>query len=226
MFKCVEGDMDEWVVSGFSDRFKHCELPGITCLYCSKKSAATLLRAVRLYPRCNWPKTQALEFEKQAWRDWVTQRGEIDTQMKVLRAGPLKGVQINRCQPVAALSDTAIPDDLNNGQEECFNDDMGQPKYFPSDYIISGHSHHLWPLELHWNAAFELDLALEPNYHALGGSDYAMADYNVSGLDYVLPLPPPSPPVQPPALPLHLILPEHLEPDDESVSKRLILQVK
>ncbi|KAJ7351627.1 hypothetical protein DFH08DRAFT_806343 [Mycena albidolilacea] len=51
-----------------------------------------------------------LEFEKQAQCDWATQRGEIDTQMKVLRAGPLKGVQINRCPPVAALSDTAIPD--------------------------------------------------------------------------------------------------------------------
>jgi hypothetical protein len=35
----------------------------------------------------------ALEFEKQARRDWVTQRGEIDSQMKVLRAGPLKGVK-------------------------------------------------------------------------------------------------------------------------------------
>jgi hypothetical protein len=51
----------------------------------------------------------ALEFEKQARRDWVTQRGEINSQMKVLRVGPLKGVQINRNQPVAALSDTAIP---------------------------------------------------------------------------------------------------------------------
>ncbi|KAJ7885926.1 hypothetical protein B0H14DRAFT_2563623 [Mycena olivaceomarginata] len=97
----------------------------------------------------------ALEFEKQARRDWVTQRGEIDTQMKVLRAGPLK-------------------DDLNNGQLE----------YFPSDFAR--------------NTTFELDPALEPNYHALGGSDYAIADYNVSGSDYVLPLPPPSPPVQPP----------------------------
>ncbi|KAJ7302863.1 hypothetical protein DFH08DRAFT_826189 [Mycena albidolilacea] len=37
-FKHVEGDMDEWVVSGFSDRFKH----RITFarLYCNKKSAA------------------------------------------------------------------------------------------------------------------------------------------------------------------------------------------
>ncbi|KAJ7787554.1 hypothetical protein B0H14DRAFT_2629205 [Mycena olivaceomarginata] len=46
--------------------------------------------------------------------------------------------------------------------------------------------------------AFEFDPTLEPNYRALGGSDYVMADYNVSGSDYVLPLPPPSPPVQPP----------------------------
>ncbi|KAJ6532238.1 hypothetical protein DFH09DRAFT_1284680 [Mycena vulgaris] len=210
-----------------------------------------------------------IRFEKQARRDWVTQRGEIDSQMKVLRAGLLKGVQINRNQPVAALSDTAIPDtesgsslelpsmsesvqfaratprsterepwelisgeiitplvtnlrwsggvndiirssarDLNNGQAEFFDEDMGQLEYFPSDYIISGNSalnyplpssaHHPGPLELHWNTAFELDPALEPNYHALGGSDYAMADYNGSGSDYVLPLPPPSPPVQPP----------------------------
>ncbi|KAJ7874978.1 hypothetical protein B0H14DRAFT_2569008 [Mycena olivaceomarginata] len=139
----------------------------------------------------------------------------------VLRAGPLKDVQINRNQPVAALSDTAIPDtesgsslelpsmnDLNNGQAEFFDEDMGQLEYFPSDYIISSNSalifplpssaHHLGPLELHWNTAFELDPALEPNYHALGGSDYAMADYNGSGSDYVFPLPPPSPPVQPP----------------------------
>ncbi|KAJ6464218.1 hypothetical protein DFH09DRAFT_1295631 [Mycena vulgaris] len=132
--------------------------------------------------------------------------------MKVLRAGLLKGVQINRNQPVAALSDTAIPDDLNNdlnnSQAEFFDEDMGQLEYFPSDYIISGNSalnyplpssaHHPGPLELHWNTAFELDPALKPNYHALGGSDYAMADYNGSGSDYVLPLPPPSPPVQPP----------------------------
>ncbi|KAJ7898338.1 hypothetical protein B0H14DRAFT_2557368 [Mycena olivaceomarginata] len=51
----------------------------------------------------------------------------------------------------------------------------GQLEYFPSDYIISGNStlnhslpsptHHPGPLELHWNAAFELDPALEPNYH-------------------------------------------------------------
>ncbi|KAJ6523958.1 hypothetical protein DFH09DRAFT_1372284 [Mycena vulgaris] len=125
--------------------------------------------------------------------------------MKVLRAGLLKGVQINRNQPVAALSDTAIPDtesgsslelpnDLNNGQAEFFDEDMGQLEYFPSDYIISGNSalnyplpssaHHPGPLELHWNTAFELDPALKPNYHALGGSDYAMADYNGSGSDY------------------------------------------
>ncbi|KAJ7307717.1 hypothetical protein DFH08DRAFT_824244 [Mycena albidolilacea] len=137
---------------------------------------------------------------------------EIDTQMKVLWVGPLKGVQINRCQPVAALSDTAIPgnrtDDFNNRQAECFDEDMGQLEYFPSDYIISGNStlnyphpspaHHPGPLELHWNAAFELVPAFEPNYHALGGSDYTMADYNVSGSDYVLPLPPSSLPVQPP----------------------------
>ncbi|KAF8169544.1 hypothetical protein K438DRAFT_1941264 [Mycena galopus ATCC 62051] len=114
----------------------------------------------------------ALEFEKQA-------RREIDTQMKVLRGIPLKGVQNNWCQPVAALSDTAIPghrtDDLNNSQEECFDESMGQLEYFPSDYIISSNStlndplpspaHHPGPLELHWNAAFELDPALERNYH-------------------------------------------------------------
>ncbi|KAJ7315705.1 hypothetical protein DFH08DRAFT_820276 [Mycena albidolilacea] len=143
----------------------------------------------------------ALEFEKQARRDWVTQRGETDSQMKVLGAGPLKGVQINRNQPVAALSDTAIPDDLNNGQAEFFDEDMGQLEYFPSDplnYPLPSSVHHPGPLELHWNAAFELDPALEPIYHALGGSDYATADYNGSGSDYVLPLPPPSPPVQPP----------------------------
>ncbi|KAJ7331014.1 hypothetical protein DFH08DRAFT_815092 [Mycena albidolilacea] len=74
--------------------------------------------------------------------------------------------------------------DLNNGQEECFNEDMGQLEYSPQT--------------LHRNTAFELDPALEPNHHALGGSDYAMADYNVSGSDDVLPLPPPSPPAQPP----------------------------
>ncbi|KAF8169713.1 hypothetical protein K438DRAFT_1941251 [Mycena galopus ATCC 62051] len=38
-FKRVEGDMDEWVVSGFSDRFK-CQIT-FARLYCNKKSAAT-----------------------------------------------------------------------------------------------------------------------------------------------------------------------------------------
>ncbi|KAJ7801396.1 hypothetical protein B0H14DRAFT_3489651 [Mycena olivaceomarginata] len=84
----------------------------------------------------------ALKFEKQARRDWVTQRGEIDSQMKVLRAGPLKGVQTNWSQPLAVQADTAIPDtesglslelpnDSNHGQAEFFDEDMGQLEYFP-----------------------------------------------------------------------------------------------
>ncbi|KAJ7323320.1 hypothetical protein DFH08DRAFT_817891 [Mycena albidolilacea] len=58
------------------------------------------------------------------------------------------------------------------------------------NYPLPSPAHHPGPLELHWNMGFELDPALEPNYHTLGGSDYAMADYNVSGSEYVLPLPP------------------------------------
>ncbi|KAJ7302864.1 hypothetical protein DFH08DRAFT_826190 [Mycena albidolilacea] len=144
----------------------------------------------------------ALEFEKQARHDWVTQRGEINSQMEVLWAGPLKGVQINRNQPVAALSDTTIPDDLNNGQAEFFDEDMGQLEYFPSDslnYPLPSSVHHPGPLELHWNTALSSILHLNQTIMiVLGGSDYAMADYNGFGSDYVLPLPPPSPPLQPP----------------------------
>jgi hypothetical protein len=75
-FKRVEGDMDEWVVSGFSDRFKRRELlflnphPHLTTArnhFCSPLLqqkidsciSPALLRAVRLYPPCNRPKTQA-----------------------------------------------------------------------------------------------------------------------------------------------------------------------
>ncbi|KAJ7814279.1 hypothetical protein B0H14DRAFT_2604254 [Mycena olivaceomarginata] len=57
---------------------------------------------------------------------------------------------------------------VNNGQAEFFDEDMGQLEYFPSDslkYPLPSSAHHPGPLELYWNAAFELDPALEPNYH-------------------------------------------------------------
>ncbi|KAJ7314638.1 hypothetical protein DFH08DRAFT_821298 [Mycena albidolilacea] len=84
-----------------------------------------------------------------------------------------------------------------NGPSECehLSEQRGG---WTLNYPLPSSAHHPGPLELHWNPAFELDPALEPNYHALGESDYAMADYNGSGLDCVLPLPPPSLPVQPP----------------------------
>lgn len=51
----------------------------------------------------------AVEFEKQARRDWVVRRGQIDVEMKALRAGPLKGVQINRTHTITDQTDNMIP---------------------------------------------------------------------------------------------------------------------
>lgn len=51
----------------------------------------------------------AVEFEKQARHDWVVRRGQIDVEMKALRAGPLKGVQINRTHTITDQTDNMIP---------------------------------------------------------------------------------------------------------------------
>lgn len=51
----------------------------------------------------------AVEFEKQARHNWVVRCGQIDVEMKALRAGPLKGVQINRTHTITDQTDNMIP---------------------------------------------------------------------------------------------------------------------
>ncbi|KAJ7055171.1 hypothetical protein C8F01DRAFT_1374044 [Mycena amicta] len=156
----------------------------------------------------------AVEFEKQARRDWVSRRGEIDAKMKALRAGPLKGVQINRSGPAVATKDAeAAPNDSNEIPEQHTDKDIGDVEGLPSDNMLSDDSmivESLTPsLRLHsatspvnWDTGIELDPALEPNYHALGGSDYPIdslaLDHDLSASGPVPPLPPPSPSIQPP----------------------------
>ncbi|KAJ7865789.1 hypothetical protein B0H13DRAFT_1898409 [Mycena leptocephala] len=147
----------------------------------------------------------AVEFEKQARRDWVVRRGQIDVEMKVLRAGPLKGVQINRTRMITDQTDNMIPDtelgsplqvpddgadDPNDEPEQELDEDMAQLDYFPTnpnDPIFDD----LMPIDtalppqvpaehpaeplFHWSTGFVLDPALEPNYHVLGGSDDPVA---------------------------------------------------
>ncbi|KAJ7106000.1 hypothetical protein C8R44DRAFT_745647 [Mycena epipterygia] len=145
----------------------------------------------------------AVEFEKQARRDWVVRRGQIDVEMKALRAGPLKGVQINRTHTITDQMDNMIPDtelgsplqvpdmnDPNDELEQELDEDMAQLDYFPSnpnDPIFDNlmpidtalppqvpAEHPAEPL-FHWSTGFVLDPALEPNYHVLGGSDDPVA---------------------------------------------------
>ncbi|KAJ7487160.1 hypothetical protein FB451DRAFT_1535677 [Mycena latifolia] len=84
----------------------------------------------------------AVEFEKQARRDWVVRRGQIDVEMKALRAGPLKGVQINRTRTITDQKDNIIPDtelgsplqvpdmnDPNDEPEQELDEDMAQLDY-------------------------------------------------------------------------------------------------
>ncbi|KAJ6536252.1 hypothetical protein B0H19DRAFT_1271039 [Mycena capillaripes] len=164
----------------------------------------------------------AVEFEKQARRNWVVRRGQIDVEMKVLRAGPLKGVQINRTRMITDQTDSIVPElgsplqvpdmnDPNDEPEQEVDEDMTQLDYFPSnpnDPIFDD----LMPVDtalppqvttehpaeppFHWSTSFVLDPALEPNYHR--GSDDPVAssapNYSASGSDYVLSLPPLPPP--------------------------------
>ncbi|KAJ7909390.1 hypothetical protein B0H13DRAFT_2492545 [Mycena leptocephala] len=131
--------------------------------------------------------------------------------MKALRAGPLKGVQINRIRTITDQTDNMIPDselgsllqvpdmnDPNDEPEQELDEDMAQLDYFPQVQMVPA-EHPAEPL-FHWSTGFVLDPALEPNYHVLGGSDDPVAssapNYSASGSDYVLSLPPP-PPDQP-----------------------------
>ncbi|KAJ7933059.1 hypothetical protein B0H13DRAFT_1856355 [Mycena leptocephala] len=151
----------------------------------------------------------AVEFEKQARRDWVVRHGQINVEMKALRAGPLKGVQINRTRTITDQADNMIPDtelgsplqvpdmnDPNNEPEQELDEDMAQLDYFPSN--PNGSPEHPAEPLFHWSTGFVLDPALEPSYHVLGGSDDPVAssapNYSASGSDYVPSLPPPPPP--------------------------------
>ncbi|KAJ6579406.1 hypothetical protein B0H10DRAFT_2235753 [Mycena sp. CBHHK59/15] len=132
----------------------------------------------------------AVEFEKQARRDWVVRRGQIDVEMKALRAGPLKGVQINRTRTITDQTDNMIPDtelgsplqvpdmnDPNDEPEQELDEDMAQLDYFPSnpnDPIFDDlmpvdtalppqvpAEHPAEPL-FHWSPGFVLDPQLNP----------------------------------------------------------------
>ncbi|KAJ7915765.1 hypothetical protein B0H13DRAFT_1871770 [Mycena leptocephala] len=153
----------------------------------------------------------AVEFEKQARRDWVVRRGQIDVEMKALRAGPLKGVQINRTRTTTDQTDNMIPDtelgsplqvpDMNTpttSRSKIWTRIWPSWTIFPQIQMVPA-EHPAEPL-FHWSTGFVLDPALEPNYHVLGGSDdpvvSSVPNYSASGSDYVLSLPPP-PPDQP-----------------------------
>ncbi|KAJ7864693.1 hypothetical protein B0H13DRAFT_1899022 [Mycena leptocephala] len=158
----------------------------------------------------------AVEFEKQARRDWVVRRGQIDVEMKALRAGPLKGVQINRTRTITDQADNMIPDtelgsplqvpdmnDPNDEPEQELDEDMAQLDYFPSNPNDSrGTSDRATlPLERalcsipHLNPTIMMHNLLGK---VLGGSDDPVAssapNYSASGSDYVPSLPPPPPP--------------------------------
>lgn len=169
----------------------------------------------------------AVEFEKEARRDWVVQRGQIDVEMKALRAGPLKGVQINRTCTGTEQVDNTVPesgsplhvpnmDEPNDGPEEGLDKDMSQLDYFPTnpndpifddlmlvDTALPPQASADYPTEppFHWNTGIVLDPALEPNYRVLGGSDDLQASLapnsGASGSNYVPSLLPPPP--SPPA---------------------------
>ncbi|KAJ7476559.1 hypothetical protein FB451DRAFT_1173424 [Mycena latifolia] len=127
----------------------------------------------------------AVESEKQAWRDWVVQRGQIDVEMKVLRAGPLKGVQINRTRTITDQTDNIIPDTELGSPLQV--PDMNDPNDEPEQ-------------ELDEDMA-QLDQT-QLSCKVLGGSDDPVAssapNYSASGSDYVLSLPPPPPPADQP----------------------------
>ncbi|KAJ6487476.1 hypothetical protein C8R47DRAFT_1127593 [Mycena vitilis] len=132
----------------------------------------------------------AVEFEKEARRDWVVQRGQIDVEMKALRAGPLKGVQINRTRTETEQVDNTVPEsgsplhvpdmhEPNDGPDEGLDKDMTPLDYFPTnpndpifddlmlvDPALPHRASADYPTEppFHWNAGIVLDPALEPNY--------------------------------------------------------------
>ncbi|KAJ7660302.1 hypothetical protein DFH06DRAFT_1044030 [Mycena polygramma] len=171
----------------------------------------------------------AVEFEKEARRDWVVQRGQIDVEMKALRAGPLKGVQINRTRTGTEQTDNMIPgtesrsslqvpdmDKPNDEPEQGLDEDMAQPDYFPSnpnDPIFDDlmpvdtalppqvPAEHPAEPQFQWNTGVVLDPALEPNYRVLGGSDDFMASLpSNNGASADYVLSlPPPPPPSPPA---------------------------
>ncbi|KAJ7052354.1 hypothetical protein C8F01DRAFT_1332885 [Mycena amicta] len=105
-----------------------------------------------------------VDAEKQARRDWVARRGEIDAELRELRAGPLKGVPIQRARrldndpakdPEQVAKPAAAADTVDGEETE-----MGVQLSLAND---------VEDVPMDWTSGVQLDPELEPNYEVLQG---------------------------------------------------------
>ncbi|KAJ7187537.1 hypothetical protein GGX14DRAFT_580992 [Mycena pura] len=136
----------------------------------------------------------ATEFEKQTRRDWVQRRAEIDAELKELRAGPLKGVQINRQLNLRGRNSVATapselgetPGDLSNNmipaQDNPVDPHAGSEHMLP--YISDQQRINAGLLNTDWNwLAQGAGAASSSSTHAGAGTEW---DINYTGEDVSL----------------------------------------
>ncbi|KAJ7215836.1 hypothetical protein GGX14DRAFT_391519 [Mycena pura] len=141
----------------------------------------------------------ATEFEKQTRRDWVQRRAEIDAELKELRAGPLKGVQINRQLNLRGRNSVATapselgetPGDLSNNmipaQDNPVDPHAGSEQSDmlpPGSYISDQQRINAGLLNTDWNwLAQGAGAASSSSTHAGAGTEW---DINYTGEDVSL----------------------------------------
>ncbi|KAJ7203077.1 hypothetical protein GGX14DRAFT_652541 [Mycena pura] len=148
--------------------------------------------------------------EKQARREWVARRGEIDAELRELRAGPLKGVPLVgrrrhdrslRSETISsepgAEGEAGVPPDVPN---DCTGTPVQPPGTDSHAIINAGWDEQSVQLYLRpepeytpmdWQPDINLDPELEPNHAILSGNipwvDESGTAYNVDGTVMTVP---------------------------------------